>query len=106
MLLQNLGQSDGICDFIDFIASPVVGLGNLLVQRRHPGSDKLAFLCAEFLFQQQRESLCALNVMILGLRETIHIVVRVGVMRISVIIPKAEILENIVRNICVESVGA
>ena len=60
MLLQNLGQSDGVCDFIDFIASPVVGLGDLLVQRRHPGSDKLAFLCAEFFFQQQRKSLCGI----------------------------------------------
>ena len=31
LLLQNLGQSDGVCGFIDFIASPVVGLGDLLV---------------------------------------------------------------------------
>ena len=56
MLLQNLGQSDGICNFIDFIASPVVGLGDLLVQRGHPGSDELALLCAKLLFQQHGES--------------------------------------------------
>ena len=55
MLLQNLGQSDGVCGFIDFIASPIVGPGDLLVQRGHPGADELTLLCAKLLFQQHRK---------------------------------------------------
>ncbi len=42
LLLQNLGQSDGVCNFIDLIAAPVVGLRDLLVENGQIGPDELA----------------------------------------------------------------
>ena len=47
MLRQNLGQSDGICNFIDFVVSPVVGLGDLSVQDRHVRPNELALFLSD-----------------------------------------------------------
>ena len=52
MLLQNLGQSDGVCGFINFIASPVVGLGDLSVQDWHVRPDELALFLSQLFFDQ------------------------------------------------------
>ena len=57
LLRQNLGQSDGVCGFINFIASPVVGLGDLSVQDRHVRPDELALFLSQLLFNQRGSQL-------------------------------------------------
>ena len=51
--MKDLGQSNGLCDVIDFVLLPVVGLGDLLVQGGSVFPDELAFLFSDLFFDQR-----------------------------------------------------
>ena len=51
--MKDLGQSNGLCDVIDFVLLPVIGLGDLLVQGGSVFPDELAFLFSDLFFDQR-----------------------------------------------------